>query len=182
MLKECDPGRRAMRKSLTILFSIVALGVTIAAQTQTYTREGLDYALDLPSPSWHAVSRVDLHEHADFINGNDSSNGYLRLRKKFVTPNSSIAELFRQDEKWELQRLPGYVVCSDGKGTDFNGHLRGTVFSYEFVSKGTNMDGRIYYLQLDNRTFYVLHFTVASDRLHSVRDQMDAIARSFRLK
>jgi hypothetical protein len=44
------------------------------------------------------------------------------------------------------------------------------------------MDGRIYYLQLNTRTFYALHFTVAGDKLQSLRDQMDAIARSFRLK
>ena len=44
------------------------------------------------------------------------------------------------------------------------------------------MDGRIYYLQLDNRIFYALRFTVASEKLQSLRDQMDSIARSFRLK
>ena len=68
------------------------------------------------------------------------------------------------------------------KGADFNGQLKGTVFSYEYVNSGINMDGRIYYLQLDNRTVYALHFTVASDKLQSLRDQMDSIARSFRLK
>jgi len=56
------------------------------------------------------------------------------------------------------------------------------VFSYEFVNQGRNMDGRIYYLRLDSRTFYILHFTVASQKLPSLRDQMDSIARSFRLK
>ena len=44
------------------------------------------------------------------------------------------------------------------------------------------MDGRIYYLRLDSRTFYILHFTVASEKLLSLRDQMDSIAKSFRLK
>ena len=158
------------------------LSMTTTAQTQTFTRDGLDYALDLPSPSWRAVSRVDVHEHFEFINGDDTGNGYLRLGKKFVAPSTTTEDLFRQNEKWELQMLPGYVVCSDGKGKEFNGHLRGTVFSYEFVNKGNNMDGRIYYLQSDNRTFYALHFTLASDKLQSLRDQMDSIAQSFRLK
>jgi hypothetical protein len=81
-----------------------------------------------------------------------------------------------------LQTLPGYVVCSGGKGAAFSGQLNGTVFSYEFVNQGRNMDGRIYYLRLDSRTFYILHFTVASEKLPSLRDQMDLIARSFRLK
>jgi len=171
-----------MLKTLTTLCFITLMSMITTAQAQTFTRDGLDYALDLPSPSWRPVSRVDVHEHFEFINGDDASNGYLRLRKRFVAPSTTAEDLFRYDEKWELQPLPGYVVCSGGKGTQFNGHLRGTVFSYEFVNNGRNIDGRIYYLQLDNRTFYALHFTVASDKLQSVRDQMDSIAQSFRLK
>ena len=171
-----------MRRILLTLLALIVAGISATAQNKTFTRDGLDYALDLPSPLWRAVSRFDVHEHFEFINGDDYSNGYLRLRKKVVAPGTSTEDIFREDEKWELQRLPGYVVCSNGKGADFNGHLRGTVFSYEYVDGGSAMDGRIYYLQLDNRTFYVLHFTVASEKLQSLRDQMDSIARSFRLK
>jgi hypothetical protein len=171
-----------MRGILTALLSFIALGINALAQTQTFTRDGLDYALDFPSPSWRAMSRVDVHEHFEFIYGDDYSNGYLRLRKKLVKASTVAEQIFREDEKKELQRLPGYVVCSNGAGTAVDGHLRGTVFSYEYVNGGMNMDGRIYYLQVDNRTFYVLHFTVASEELQSLRDQMDSIARSFRLK
>ncbi len=171
-----------MRKTLLTLCFIMLLSMTTTAQTQTFARDGLDYALDLPSPLWRAVSRFDVHEHFEFINGDDYSNGYLRLRKKVVAPGTSPENLFRHDEKWELQFLPGYVACSDSRGTKFDGQLRGAAFSYEYINKGRNMDGRIYYLQLDNRTFYALHFTVAGDKLQSLRDQMDSIARSFRLK
>ena len=170
-----------MRVVLMLLL-IIPLSINAAAQTQTFTREGVEYVLDLPSPSWRAVSRVDVHEHLEFVNGEDYSNGYLRLRKRLVTPDTTSKDLFSEAEKWELQKLPGYVVCSGGKGTDFSGQLKGTLFSYEFVSQGRNMDGRIYFLRLDNRTFYVLYFTVASEKLPSLRDQMDSIARSFRLK
>jgi len=158
------------------------LSMTTTAQPQTFTRDGLDYALDLPTPLWKAVSRVDVHEHYEFINGDGYINGFLRLRKKFVGPGTGPEDLFREDEKWELQRLPGYVVCCNGKGEEFPGRLKGKIFSYEYVNKGINMDGRIYYLQVDNRTFYVLHFTVGTDKLKSLREQMDFIARSFRLK
>jgi hypothetical protein len=171
-----------MRKILLTLFFIGSLSLTANAQSQTFTRAGLDYALDLPSPAWRAVARLDIHDHMEFIFGEDYSNGYLRLRKKFVATGATASDLFRYDEKWELQFLPGYVVCSDGRGTEFAGHLTGTVFSYEYTNNGRNMDGRIYYLRLDNRTFYTLHFTIASDKLQSLRDQMDSIARSFRLK
>ena len=171
-----------MRKTLITLLFIIPLSMTAIAQTQPFTRDGLDYTLNLPSPSWRAVSRFDVHDHFEFINGDNYSNGYLRLRKKVIAPGTSPEDLFRHDEKWELQFLPGYVACSDGRGTEFDGHLRAAAFSYEYINTGRNMDGRIYYLQLDNRTFYALHFTVASDKLQNLRDQMDSIARSFRLK
>jgi hypothetical protein len=152
------------------------------AQTQSFTKDDLAYELVLPSSSWRAVLRLDVHDHMEFVYGDDYSNGYLRLRKKFVSAGTSAEDQFRHDEQWELRSLPGYVVCSAGRGTESEGHLRGIVFSYEFINKGRNMDGRIYYLQLDNRAFYVLHFTVASDKLRSLRSQMDSIVKSFRLK
>lgn len=171
-----------MRRILTTLLLIIPLSLIATGQTRSFTRDGLDYALDLPTPSWQALSRIDVHEHLEFINGDDYNNGYLRLRKIFVTAGTNPQDLFRHDETWGLQRLPGYIVCNDGTGNAFEGHLKGTVFSYEYVYQGRNMDGRIYYLQVDNRTFYTLHFTVASDKLPSLREQMDFIARSFRLK
>jgi hypothetical protein len=33
----------------------------------------------------------------------------------------------------EFQRLAGYVVCGECKGSNFEGHLSGAVFSYEYV-------------------------------------------------
>jgi hypothetical protein len=171
-----------MLRILIVLISLVGLGGSATAQSQTFTREGLDYALDLPSPSWKAVARLDVHRHVEFMNGENESEGYLRLRKRFVTPGTKPKDIFLKDEMWQLRKLPGYVVCSDAKGEEFSGRLSGAVFSYEYVNAGTNMDGRIYYLQLDNRTFYALHFTVASEKLKGLREQMDYMARSFRKK
>ena len=91
------------------------LSMTTTAQPQTFTRDGLDYALDLPSPLRRAVSRFDVHDHFEFIYDHDYSNGYLRLRKKFVVAGTVPEDIFREDEKWELQRLPGYVVCSNAR-------------------------------------------------------------------
>ena len=73
-----------MRRILIALLSLIAFGISATAQDQTFTRDGLDYALELPSALWRAVSRLDVHEHFEFINGDDYSNGYLRLRKQFV--------------------------------------------------------------------------------------------------
>ena len=165
-----------------MLVLLVTSFVAVAGQTRQFTRDGIEYVLELPSPAWQVVSRLDVHDHLDFINGNDPTNGYLRLRKIFVDQPTTTTDLFSREEKWELQRLSGYVVCSQCDGVKFEGRLSGAVFSYEYVAAGTTMYGRIYYLQVDQRTFYSLRFTVARDKLQAVRDQMDLIAQSFRLK
>ena len=171
-----------LQKTIFMLVLLLASSVVLAGQTRQFTRDGIEYILELPSPAWQAVSRLDVHEHPEFINGSDPTNGYLRIRKVLVDRSATTAELFSQDEKWELQRLPGYVVCSECQGIRFEGRLSGAVFSYEYVAVGRAMYGRIYYLQVDPRTFYSLRFTVARDKLQVVRDQLDLIARSFRLK
>jgi len=171
-----------MRKLLAAITVGLWLSASLAGQTGEFTKDSLDYVLDLPTSSWRAVQRLDGHEHVEFVNGADYVNGHLRMRKRFVTANTGPEGLFGYDEKWELRRLPGYVACNNGSGTDFGGYLKGKVFSYQFVSRGMNMDARIYYLRVNKRVFYALHFTVASTKLHGLRDQMDSIARSFRLK
>lgn len=95
---------------------------------------------------------------------------------------TSVSELFSQDERWALKHLPGYVVCSECAGVAIEGRLCGALLSYEYVREGRAMFGRIYYLQIDQRTFYSLHFTGAREKLQSIREQMDSIARSFHLK
>ncbi len=152
------------------------------AQTVTFTRDDLDYTIQLPTTAWQAVTRLDIHRHVEFVNGHDYRNGYLRLRKKLVPMGTSALELFQYDERWELQSLPGYVACSNGNGTNLQGQLNGSAFAYEYILNGRPMDGRIYYLRANARIFYVLHFTVASEKLRELRPQMDFIASSFRIK
>ena len=165
-----------------ILVLLLMNSLVLASQARRFTRDDIEYIVDLPSPAWQVVSRVDVHHHPEFINGNDPSNGYLRLRKILLDQPTSGSELFRRDEKWELQHLPGYVACSECDGVAFEGRLTGVFFSYEYVSGGRRMFGRIYYLQINQRTFYSLRFTVARDKLQAIQDQMDLIARSFHLK
>lgn len=167
---------------LLILVLLLMNSLAAAGQARWFTRDDIEYAVELPSPAWQVVSRVDVHDHPEFINSNDPANGYLRLRKILVDHPTSMSELFRHDEKWVLQHLPGYVVCSECDGVALEGRLRGVVFSYEYVRGGKPMFGRIYYLQLNQRTFYSLHFTGAREKLRSISTQMDLIARSFHMK
>lgn len=171
-----------MRKALIIVTLICLNSLIASAQSWTFTRDGVEYQIDLPSPTWHVESRVDVHEHVDFVNGNAEVDGYLRLSRILVHPDATAAELFQSDEKWHLKQLSGYVACGDCNGEAFRGNLNGAAFSYEYIHGGRTMAGRIYYLQADKRTFFALRFTVARDKLQLVREQMDFIARSFRLK
>ena len=171
-----------MRQTTSLLFVSIlfalAVSVSAAGQSQTFTDDNVDYKLELPS-SWQVVSRPDgLQRRAEFIYG-DRLNGYLQIYKETVEPGVTPAGLAASNEDEKLRFKPGYV---DGKDEKFTGRLDGLTVSYEFTYAGKPMAGRIYYLQADNRTIYVLHFTGLRDKLEHIRNQTDSIARSFTVK
>lgn len=165
---------------LTIMFALLVLPQTAGAQATTFEREGVEYRLELPSPAWHAVRRVDVHEHYDFVNGADD-DGYLRVRKSLVEAGTTVKDLYLGDEA-DLKLLPGFVACGSCEGEPFSGGLTGAVFSYEFTRGGRPFAGRIYYLQVDARAYYILHFTCERRKLAWVLPEADSVARSFRLR
>ena len=169
-----------MRLSTAFLM-LLLLPFPAIAQAATFEREGVEYMLELPSPHWQAVRRVDLHEHYDFVNGEDRGRGYLRVRQSLVEAGVTPKELHLADEP-DLKLLPGYVACGTCEGEPFSGALSGAVFSYEFASGGRLVAGRIYYLRADARAYYILHFTCDRRKLDDAGPQADSIARSFRLK
>ena len=57
-----------MQKTICVLVLELVCSVMAGAQTRQFTSEGIEYVLELPSPSWQVVSRSDLHEHPEFIN------------------------------------------------------------------------------------------------------------------
>ena len=169
-----------MRRLILLSCALVlALYSVATAQTQTFTNDQLEYALELPSVTWRAVPRQDsVHQHIEFVYG-DRSDGYLRIRKEVVDAGMTPSQLARRDQDQKLRYQPGYI---EGKEERFAGRLNGVTSSYEYSSGGKPMAGRIYYLQVDNRTIYTLHFTGARDKLLRIRNQTDYIARSFHLK
>ncbi len=173
--------RRLKTLSFSILMLIFAAAVTIpaGAQTQTFTNEKLEYALDLPSEMWRVMSEPDsIHQHLEFIYG-DRNDGYLRIRKEIVDAGTSASDLAKRDQDQKLRFLTGYV---DGREEKFSGRLSGVALSYEYTSGGKAMSGLSYYLQADNRTIYTLRFTGLRNKLGIIRNQTDMIARSFRIK
>ena len=167
-------------RRLTILFTLAALFMTasaIALAQQSYA--GPDYTLELPSERWRVIQEPDsLHEHAEFIYG-DRNDGYLRIRKEVVEAGITPSALLQRDQDQKLHFQTGYI---EGKEDKFSGRLSGVTFSYEYTAGGKAMAGRIYYLQADGRTIYALRFTGLRDKLQLIRNQTDAIARSFQPK
>jgi hypothetical protein len=159
------------------LLAVLALCLTFIPPTQAQENNNVDYTIDI---TWREVSRPDSgpNHYSEFVNG-ERSEGHLRIRKEVTESGMTASDLARSDQEKKLQFIPGYV---SGKEESFAGRLNGVVSSYEFTSGGKSMAGRIYYLKADARTFYVLHFTGARDKLQRIRNQTDAIARSFQLK
>ncbi len=168
-------------RHLTIIFLLLALPLIAGAQAVTFEREGVEYRLELPSPAWRAVRRVDVHDHYDFVNGEDRGAGYLRIRRSLVEAGVTPKELHLADEA-NLKLLPGYVACSTCDGETFSGALSGAFFSYEYTSGGRRVAGRVYYLRIDARAYYSLHFTCDRKKLAGALPEADSIARSFRLR
>lgn len=169
-------------RRLTIFFAlaaIFALAPAAARAQETISSANTDYTLELPSARWKTTQEPDsLHEHAEFIYG-DRNDGYLKIRKEVVEAGTTAADIARRDQDQKLRFQTGFV---EGKEEKFAGRLSGVTFGYEYTAGGKTMAGRVYYLQGDNRTVYVLRFTGLRDKLQLIRNQTDGIARSFRLK
>ena len=170
--------RLTISLAASMLFALAAFA-TASAQTQTFSDDKVNYTLELPSQTWRVVSRPDeMQQRAEFIYG-DRLDGFLQVRKEMVEANVTPSNLASSDKDAKLRFKPGYI---DGKEERFAGRLNGVTISYEYTYSGKPMVGRIYYLQADNRTIYVLHFTGLRDKLSRIRNQTDGIARSLKVK
>ena len=154
------------------------------AQAVSYTSDKVEYTLEVPSRLWKLIAEPDEnHQSPEWVYG-DRLNGYLRIHKEAMGPNLTMSEFARAYQSQRLGFLPDYIDV--GKDIDkeerFAGHLTGVMLSYEFTQTGKRMLGRSYYLQADSHTVYVLLFTGLRDKMGSIRNQTDQIARSFRLK
>jgi len=167
-------------KLTRVLFSVsLALLFTFSAFAQgSFSDANVDYTFDLPEAKWkQTVKPSTTSPNVEYVYG-DRADGRLEVRRLALKAGDMLADLIASEEQ-SLQFLPGYVA---GKGEDFKGSLNGKIFNYEFVRSGRNMSGRFYYLKADDKTVYVIRFTGQRDKLRSVRNQTDSIARTFSLK
>lgn len=163
--------------ALTIVLSL-AMTVAAFAQTETFSDPNVEYTFNLPDAAWKmTVKPSAMSPNVEYVY-NDRKDGHLEIRKLSVKPGELLSDTIREEEV-KLQFLPGYVA---GKEENFQGAVGGRVFNFEYVRSGREMSGRYYFLKTDEKTVYVLRFTGYRDRLRSIRNYVDSIARTFKLK
>lgn len=172
-MKMFRPGRFVLLAAF-----IVAASVSVLAQEGTFSDSNVEYSFALPDSAWKMIVKPSATSpNVEYVY-NDRLDGHFEIRKLIVGKNALMSDVIR-DEEMKLQFQPGYVA---GKEENFAGNLRGNVFNYEFVRAGRSMSGRLYFLRIDNTGVYMLRFTGERDKLKSIRNQTDSIARTFKIK
>ncbi|MCD9187116.1 MAG: hypothetical protein LUM44_11835 [Pyrinomonadaceae bacterium] len=168
-----------INKNSLLLSLILGLFLAFSAFSQTtFSDANADYTFDLPNNTWEmTVKPTAISPNVEYVYG-DRRDGHLKIRKLSLRSDDLISDLIEREEQ-KIQFLKGYVA---GKQENFSGTFSGNVFNYEYLDSGRNMSGRLYFLKADASTVYVLIFTGERDKLRSIRNYTDAIARSFELK
>ena len=165
----------------SFLFSAVLglfLAVSALAQTDKFSDANVEYTFDLPNETWKMTAKPSTTSpNVEYVYG-DRSGGYLEVRKISVKADDLMSEIIAGEEE-KLKFLQGYVA---GKEENFAGNLKGTVFNFEYIGSGRNRSGRFYFLKAGPTTVYILRFTALKEKLITIRNQTDSIARTFEVK
>ena len=168
-----NPGKIVLIAAFTVLAAL-----PVFSQSDVFSDANVDYSFTLPDSGWKmTVKPSSTSPNVEYVY-NERHQGLLEIRKLPVGNTASISDVIREEET-KLQFRPGYVA---GKEESFTGNLKGGIFNYEFIQAGRNMGGRFYFLRANDSTVYVLRFTGERDKLKSLRNQTDSIARTFRIK
>ena len=165
---------------LSFLFSLsLILACAFSASAQyDFDNPNVEYTFSLPSDNWKIVSEPSEYSpNVEFVY-DYKKDGHLEIRKIEVEPNTLFGELIEKEEA-SLQFMPGYVA---GREENFQGRYNGRIFNYEYARSGQANSGRFYYLKTDDTTVYVLRFTGLKDKLRSIRNETDSIARTFKIR
>lgn len=168
-------------KRTRLLFCVLLATLFAAAafaQTDTFSDANVDYTFKLPDAAWKQIVKPSATSpNVEYVY-NDRSDARLEVRGLTVKTGGTLDDAIGGEEQ-KVQFLPGYVA---GKTEKFGGSLDGKVFNYEFIRAGRNMSGRFYFLKADDKTIYVLRFTGQREKLKTIRNQTDSIARTFAVK
>ena len=162
----------------SVILSLV-LAFAAFAQGSTFNDKNVEYTFELPEALWKmTVKPSPATPNVEYVYG-DRMDGHLEIRKMTVRADEMLSDIILRDREQKLQFKPGFVA---GKEENFAGNFKGRVSNYEFVQSGKNMSGRFYYLKAGDTTVYVLRFTGLRDQLRVIRNQVDSIARTFKIK
>jgi hypothetical protein len=161
---------------------LIIFSATAKAQEVFEDPDG-QYSVTLPT-GWLAIVNQDSLGRKDVnIVFKIRENGALKVRRvDDVDSNLEVMEYAKQDENSVVQYLPGY----DRLGLErfaLPGGKTGTLLSYDYKNPvGQPFTGRNYYLRAGEKSIYILRFTGRKNTLSPLRNQTDAIARSFKVK
>jgi len=159
-------------------FVLVALAAVAVFAQDKFSDPNVDYSFDVPSDNWKmTVKPSATSPNVEYV-FNDRRDAHLEVRKLSVSASAKLSDIIR-DEETKLQFFPGYVA---GKQESFNGKSAGGIFNFEFVRSGKSQAGRFYFLKANDTTYYVLRFTGFRDKLRTIRNETDQIARTFSVK
>jgi len=168
---------------LILLCGVLLAGSGIPASAQSKGEVFDDpegkYSLTLPA-GWHVVtSRDGLGRTQIEIVYDIRESGLLKIRLISVEAGTKAIDVAKRDEEQSLRFQPGYAK---GSIENFAAPVNAALVAYDFTNSGRPMIGRNYYLLVNETTAYLLRFTGTRNTLAPIRNQTDAIARSFKMK
>jgi len=168
-----------MKRFIFSIVFCVILSASLFAQSSTFSDKNVEYTFDLPEAAWKMTLKPSAATpNVEYVYG-DRMDGFLQIGKITVKSDDLMSDVVQRETEQKLQFKPGFVA---GREENFAGALKGKVTNYEFVQSGKNMSGRVYYLKADDTNVYVLRFTGLRDQLRTIRNQIDSIARTFKVK
>lgn len=165
-----------------VLLLTLLLPIGASAQEVFEDPEG-KYVVTLPS-GWLGIVNQDALGRTDVnIVFRVRENGALKVRRiEGTDPTVEVIEYANKDENERVRFAPGYTKLKMEKFLITAGKY-GALLSYDYKTTSDQpFTGRVYYVRGDDRTVYILQFTGRRTTLGSLRNQTDAIARSFKTK
>jgi hypothetical protein len=167
------------RQNFSLLFSTLfclTAAVAAFAQTKTYSDPNLEYTFEIPDERWKVTARPSATNNSVEMVFVDRNDGHLEIRKIASPAATPWADVLREEEI-KQQFKQNYVAAKEER---FAGKLSGPVFNFEYTRAGRAISGRFYFLRAGDNV-YILKFTGFRDKLRSIRNQTDIIARTFAL-
>jgi len=165
-----------------LIGALFAFSPDVQAQEIFEDPEG-KYAVTLPT-GWLGIVNQDSLGRKDVnIVFKVRENGSLRIRRvDGADATMDVMDYAKKDEEHTVRFQPSYDMISI-ENFPLGGGKKCVLLSYDYKNvAGQPFTGRNYYLRIDDKTMYVLRFTGRKNTLGSLRNQTDAIVRSFKVK